>query len=223
MRAAYPYIPILGTKRDIDAAFTRRRLHPDSVVMFGTEIQLSSDPTDVVILSYIALPYGFTGSPGIFGRLMQGAKLYHRLFSPDNPLLGATTPLSDEVFSVDGMSLGAQIGHRAELPTGVWETGADLFLGVGAISKRNLLSEGTWGHELVFLGYLANLAEDTISPPTLRSWGQLTSSAHRSSTPVVVPLHYIPYKNFVDVSITGRKREECGTGSPNRPTKCWRA
>ena len=29
LRAAYPDIPILGTKRDIDSSFTRRRLHHD--------------------------------------------------------------------------------------------------------------------------------------------------------------------------------------------------
>ena len=75
LRAAYHDIPILGKKRDIDSAFTRRRMHPDSVVMFGAECQLSSDPDDVVIFFYLVLPFGFTGSPGIFGRLMQGVQL----------------------------------------------------------------------------------------------------------------------------------------------------
>ena len=158
-------MPIRGTKRDIDAAFTRCRLHPDSAVMFGTEFQLSGDTMDVVIFFYLVLPFGFTGSPGIFGRLMQGVQTYHRSYTPSNSLWGDSKPLHAEVFVDDGMFLEAQVGQRMEIATQVWGTGSDLILGDGSISKKKLGTEGTWEKKLVLLGYLVDLEEDTISLP----------------------------------------------------------
>ena len=165
LRAGLPGIPILGAKRDIDAAFARCRLHPDSSVMFGAEFQLSSDPADVVIFFYLVPPFGFSGSSGIFGRLVQGVQFPHRSFSPSNTLWGDSTPLRADVFVDDGMFLEAKIGQRTELPTNVWGTGSDLVLGAGSISKKKLLPGGTWGKKLVLLGYMVDLEEDTISLP----------------------------------------------------------
>ena len=71
----YPQIPLIGTKRDIDAAFTRCRIHPDDAALFSTEFSVRAHGEDVcVIFFYMVLPFGFTGSPGIFGRMMQGVK-----------------------------------------------------------------------------------------------------------------------------------------------------
>ena len=58
---------IVGTKRDVDSAFTRCRLHPDGADLFGTEFELGNDVGDTVAFSYLVLPVGFTASPGIFG------------------------------------------------------------------------------------------------------------------------------------------------------------
>ena len=139
--------------------------------MFGTEFQLSSDAADVVIFLYLVLRFGFTGSPGIFGRLMQGVQFSHRPFSPSDTLWDASTPLCAEVFVDDGMFLEAKIGQRMELSTNVWGNGSDLILGDGSISKKKLSSEWTWETKLVLLGYMADLEEDTISLPDSKILG----------------------------------------------------
>ena len=48
---ATPNVPIVGANRDIEAAFTRFRLHPDDAVMFGAEFELGPPPSDNIMFS----------------------------------------------------------------------------------------------------------------------------------------------------------------------------
>ena len=60
----YHAIPICGTKRGIDSAFTRCRLRPEAALLFRTEFDLRR-PFNITVLSfYIVLPFGLSGSPG---------------------------------------------------------------------------------------------------------------------------------------------------------------
>ena len=131
--------------------------------MFGTEFQLSDDPYDVVIMFYLVLPVGFTGPPGISGRPMEGVQQYRRLFAPQNTLRDASMRLQAEVFVDDGMFLEPNLGQRMDFPTHAWGYGADLILGMRAIIKEKLATEGTWGKQLILLGYHVDIEEDTIS------------------------------------------------------------
>ena len=71
IKGEFPGVEVIGTKRDIDSAFTRVRLRRDSVRMFSTEFSLGPSDADNFIFFYLVLPFGFTGSPGIFGRVMK--------------------------------------------------------------------------------------------------------------------------------------------------------
>ena len=79
LKSTAPGIEIVGAKRDIDAAFTRCRIRPDCEVLFGTEFTMPREPAGSVVFFYLVLPFGFTCSPCIFGRLIQGVQRFHQL------------------------------------------------------------------------------------------------------------------------------------------------
>ena len=136
----YPSIPIYGAKRDIDAAFTRCRLRPDGAVMFGTEFELGPKRCENVYLFYLVLPFGFTGSPGIFGRVMEAVQWYHQLHIHENPTWNGNEPLKADVFSGDAMFLDAEIGDRLDISVTVWGRVRSCSLDLVRSARRNLIS-----------------------------------------------------------------------------------
>ena len=171
LRTSAPGLEIVGTKRDIDAAFTRVRLHPDAAVLFGAEFRLNADNGENLIFFYLVLPFGFTGSPGIFGRLMQAVQFFHRCHIPPNPEWNGRERLSAELYVDDGMFLEVRMGDRPQISVGNWELGVRLFLGQTGISKKKLDIEGQWATELVLLGFHVNLHTNLISLPNPKITG----------------------------------------------------
>ena len=88
MKTSYPNLPIVGTKRGIGEAFTRCHLRPDSAVLFGAEFELVGAREDNAVFFYLVLPFGFAGSPGVFGRLTKASRWYRRRFTPPHILCG---------------------------------------------------------------------------------------------------------------------------------------
>ena len=131
LRAEFPGLELVGTKRDIDSAFTRVRLHPDSARMFATEFSLDNHASGNFIFFYLVLPFGFTGSPGVFGRVMKAVEWFHHQHSPDNPLQNGSSPFRSVVFVDDGMFLEPNIGTRPTQSVACWEWGGASF------SRRN--------------------------------------------------------------------------------------
>ena len=76
----------MGTKRDIDAAFTRFRLRPDIAAMCGTEFELSHDRGDAIVFPSHAFPFGFTGSLWIFGRIVEDVQFYRQQLTASCPI-----------------------------------------------------------------------------------------------------------------------------------------
>ena len=171
LKTSAPGIKVVGTKRDIDAAFTRCRLHPDSCTLFGTEFEVDKDRGDSVVFFYLVLPFGFTGSPGIFGRLMQAVQSFHRLHRPVNPQWNGVEGLSAEVYIDDGMFIELEMGQRPRISVEVWEKGVRLFLGPTGISQKKLEIEGQWTEELLLLGFHVNLARDRVELPNPKVTG----------------------------------------------------
>ena len=120
-------------------------MRPDAAVLFGTEFACANSD-DSVILFYLVLPFGFTGPPGIFVRLMQGVQHFHRLHRHPLPQWNGSECLSAEVFVDDGMFIEACLGGRPQICVEVWELGVGLFLGVAGISEKKLKIEGSWGN-----------------------------------------------------------------------------
>ena len=83
IRAKYPGIPIQGTKRGAESAFTLRRPQPDAALLFGAEFDLGYPSHATVLIFYLGLPFGFPWSPGILGRVMQRVEWLH--MSPTHP------------------------------------------------------------------------------------------------------------------------------------------
>ena len=162
----FPGIPIEGGKRDVDSAFTRCRLHPDASSMFSTEfiVEIGNGETGIIFF-YMVLPFGFSGSPGIFGRVMQGVKWLHSLFSPTSQIWDGAQPFNCEIFAGDGMFIEARLGTRQKQCVEKWEWAATRFLGDTAIIKTKLELEGEWSKELLLLGFHVDLKLDEITPP----------------------------------------------------------
>ena len=210
-------IPIVGTKRDVDSAFTRCRIRPDAASLFSTEFSAKDDGVETrVIFFYTVLPFGFTGPPGISGRVMQGVKWMHSQFAPLNPLWDGAHPFRCEIFVEDGMFIEASIGDRAEQNVKNWEWAARQLLGDTAVSKKKLDLEGHWGQELILFGFHVNLIRDEIAlpyPKIVGAWnlvrqevfnpGNYTTPSRRCRSSVVV--------STIGVTLTG-----CGGGWLNR-------
>ena len=165
IKAEFPGIDVVGAKRDIDAAFTRVRVHPDSARMFATEFCLGPRKEDNLIFMYIVSPFGFTGSPGIFGRVTMGVGWLHQQTGPMNPIRDGAWRFRSLIFVDGGMFLEPNIGTRPAQSVACFEHGARLLLGDSAISEKKLKLEGEWTQELLLLGYHVNLAMDTITMP----------------------------------------------------------
>ena len=172
LRASFPGLEVRGTKRDVDSAFTRIRVRQDGAVLFGTEPTSPTITGDSIVFFYLVLPFGFCGSPGIFGMVMEAVQLYHRSFAPRNHLWNGALYYDAEVFADGGMFLEALVGHRCDQTADVWERGGELFFDTGAISKKKIKVEGTWGTKLALLGYEVDLASNTISLRGRRFWAQ---------------------------------------------------
>ena len=166
IKTNFPGTPAVGTKRDIDSAFARCRIRPDAASMFSIEFLAKGGAGDVgVIFFYMVTPFGFAGSPGIFGRVMQGVKWLHSQFSPDDPLWDGVHQFWCEIFADDGIFAEATIGTRDEQSVAKWEWAATQLLGPTAISGKKLIPEGQWGQGLVLLGFQVNLGRSEISRP----------------------------------------------------------
>ena len=85
--------------------------------------------------------------------------------SPRIIIYGTGHSFEAEVFAGDGMFLEALVGRRCDQTVDVWGRGAELFFDTGAISKKKIKVEGTWGTKLALLGYEVDLASNTISLP----------------------------------------------------------
>ena len=71
--------------------------------MFGAEFELSKDIGGTMVFYYPVLLFGFTGAPGMFGRIMHAAQVYHRqppfLFGTSQPPFTMTCLLKMECLS----------------------------------------------------------------------------------------------------------------------------
>ena len=171
-------VEIIGTKRDIGAAFTRVRVRPDCATLFGTEFAHRGDPMNNVVFFYLVLPFGFAGSPGIFGRVMEGVQVFHQTHDISHPHLNGQESLSALVCIDDGMFMELRLGNRPQISVNTWELGARLFMGIAGISGKKLRIEGSRTTELVLLGFHIDLERGLISPPNPK----ITGAAHLLSS-----------------------------------------
>ena len=167
---------------------------------------------DTVVFCYLALPFGFIGSPGIYGRLMQAVRFYHRSFPHPSPLWNGNNGFEADVFVDGGMFLEVEIWNRPSLSVTTWEVGDDLFFVGNAISQANLASEGTWGVQLLQLGYRVNLEGDSISLPDPKISGAFNLINAPVSAPVVKHSISIASRRYADASIIGMTRVGPGGG-----------
>ena len=61
-------------------------LYRDSSLLFGAEFGIGHSVKDEALFFYLVLPFGFSGSHGVFGRMMQGAKWLRAQYSPGLPV-----------------------------------------------------------------------------------------------------------------------------------------
>ena len=103
IRAEFPGIELVGAKRDIEAAFTRIRLHPGAAAMLDTEFILGDADAENFLFFYLVLPFGFAGSPGVFGRAVKAVGWFHHQRAPIDALQNGNINFRIAVYVDDGV------------------------------------------------------------------------------------------------------------------------
>ena len=114
-----------------------RRILPDNAAIFATEVTAAPSDADNIIFMYLVLPFGFTGSRDIFGRVMKSAGRYRQNRRPSYPLQNGTDRCKRKIFVDDGMFSEPQVENRATQCVECWAEGDRLYLGETATSTKN--------------------------------------------------------------------------------------
>lgn len=98
---SYPGVNISYTKRDVKSDFKPIRIRPDGVKLFSTEFHgrffgLSSS----VVAFYMALPLGWSGSPGCFAQIALAIPKWHNAHAQTCPETSGEESFPDLSFRV---------------------------------------------------------------------------------------------------------------------------
>ena len=166
LKRRFPGKSLVCTKRDIDSAFRRLNLHPDSVVIMNTELKgdemgLTKDP----IIFYLALPFGWNGSPGVFAMASDFIRDVVGGYRSSTPNWESSMAFAIDVFVDDIMIIEPMIGRRPEMVVDSAEWAVQLTLGTDAVSESKKRIEGYWDEKHILLGFLINVNSGTIELP----------------------------------------------------------
>ena len=193
LKRTWPNIDVVCCKRDIDAAFKRVRTHPDMCVMLCTEFRGEHFALDGnIYFMYLALPFGWRGSPAYFPCIGHGVALAHRNFSPANKIRDGHQDLSSLLFVDDAIFIEPRIGMRPEVCVSCWESIWRRLLGADSPNEDKLMEEGDWKSTHILLGYEVNVNSLTIRLPEAKvcgAWGILHDSVFKEGNRI------IPVKN----------------------------
>ena len=147
LQALNPHTPIALTKRDIAAAFRLLRLHPALCLVMATELPgkiFGLDNGFDVVLVYLAMPFGWNGSPAHFAVFGDALTLIHRNFGMADPTWFGSHPFHSRLYVGDGIFSEVLRIQRMDACTECWERIAKGLLGPTAINLGKLDEEGIW-------------------------------------------------------------------------------
>ena len=170
LKRAFPGAHIKMTKRDISRAFKWLLLRPDmaSVLMREFENEASSTSADFYA-SFLALPFGFVGSPGYFCMLTDIVQAMRRSFAPSDQTWNSNFPYEAEMFVIDAMFIEPDIGSRLVESVSGWKWACVLMLGEESLGRTKLDIEGTWESRQPMIGFGRDTEAFAISLPQAKN------------------------------------------------------
>ena len=137
LKRRFPGKRIVCTKRDIESAFRRICIHPEAALIMCTElVDKELGISDDVIVFYLALPFGWNGSPGIFALVGDYIRKVTSGYRPSTPQWESEIPFLVDIFAGDIMLVEPCIGRRPEMVVSSVEWVANQSLGWDAISGK---------------------------------------------------------------------------------------
>ena len=151
----FPGVHRKTTKRDANEAFKRVATHPDCAAILRTEFPGSElGPPYDVIFFWLALPFGWSASPGYFQTCARLITKLHCAYRPLSPSAG-NFPFVSHMFVDDDMLIEVVFPDRLEQSANAWEHSCDMVLGTGSVSMKMKI-EGEWLDEAILLGFHVN-------------------------------------------------------------------
>ena len=167
-----PGFEIEVAKRDIASAFRLLRLHPALALVMCTELpgcELGR-ARDVVVF-YLVMPFGRSGSPANFAVFGDSISLIHALFGMGRPDWFLSIPFLSRLYVEDGLLFDIKNAIRQLANTTTREAATVGMLGEDAINQNKLDEEGNWIHTHTMLGFNVDSSTLSISLPDVKVAG----------------------------------------------------
>eukprot|EP00952_Eustigmatos_sp_NYUAD-ZCMA_P013184 52521-Eustigmatos_ZCMA.PRE.2 len=157
-KVLYPGVPVLLTKRDVDAAFRRLVINLEGVELFAAEL---GDYTIVLVV----LSFGWAASPRAYSVISDAISAFHNGHRPAETDVNGRQLFVSFTYVDDGMLAEPDIGYRPWASGQVYERGVVVALGEDAVSQSKKEAEGRWSVEATLLGIITNTADETVTLP----------------------------------------------------------
>ena len=118
-----------------------------------------------VLVGFLCLPFGFSGSPGLFQVATDAIKAVHRRTGPSTPERDGDHAFDCHIFVDDGIFVEPRLGKRQIMVAEKWEATVKSLLGDDAINEEKKATEGSWSCQNCILGFEVNTETMKISLP----------------------------------------------------------
>ena len=157
MKARFPGVPILMSKKDIAGAFRLIWVAPADVELFAGDLPWQPEKAfgenqrgaaspargDITVI-YLVSSFGFSGSPGEWTMWGRATEEYHRGHRPTDPRRDLGLGFDAKVLVDDCILIEPWIGYRPWVSAEVFEDGVKKMLGEKAINQEKDGVEGTF-------------------------------------------------------------------------------
>ena len=157
-------LPARVCKRDIGDAFRRVFIRPDLRKLLrrdldASDVGVSTTEYETVHFPFLALPFGWVGSPIYYALMNESIIAIHADFRPSQPMWSGGELFSCFLYVEDAIWTASPLGSRKDESAKFWEYATWKILGPGAANVVKRVEEGAWVTEQAALGFLI----DTIA------------------------------------------------------------
>ena len=184
----FPGVPRRVTKRDVDDAFKRVASHPDCVAILRAEFPGQEPGLDFdIIFMWLALPFGWSASPGYFQACARLVTTLHCMRKPVSPITVALT-FESHMFVDDAMIIDVDLPGRLDQSARVWEQCCVTVLDTVSVSDKRKKVEGTWEEEHILLCFHVNVETKETKLPDANIAGLIRLSIN------MISIHGTPWR-----------------------------
>ena len=113
----------------------------------------------------LCLEFGWTGSPGHFGKYGTAAEKATERQGPEETRVNGESGFFLRTWVDDGISVEPDLGYRPYLAVRTYERAVKTLLGESAINREKMAEEGETGTKVLAWGLNVDTEEDTFSLP----------------------------------------------------------